>query len=449
MKRKFAFLWLLTLFFLCFPLQMVRSSELWSGSGTPPGFIESDLIRKQISSEWFEEEISRVLPKKPASYTDRYANVFTVAGSIDRTNGFFSVSVVPDRADGVQGTWILTRRLSDGQPDHIIIYPLSDDQVFVTLRPIGSSPEQGRTSVSITVYGADVCRNVPAGNSLVRLYTRPFSSVMEITGKTIPWNILHPDWAMFDDSMAAVHTIRERLHTLVYYDDGAFDENGRPVFIKDGSPQNLEIVRNFAEDWQSRDKIIGGVNCSGFAKWVIDGIIKPSAGAGLYINPLKSQTASPDTFFTEPFREIRDLFFGLDWTRNLAAAVVSLSLGRTVLPDSSGADITVSVLAGRPGYFKNVGYEMQDLLPLLYWLAVHEPGHLYLGAVSRERGEPPMRQFHHVAVFFPHFDKNGTFSVVVFENAEETDINRFIRVNSDAFINLVRVKIPEDGFFDP
>ena len=109
----------------------------------------------------------------------------------------------------------------------------------------------------------------------------------------------------------------------------------------------------------------------------------------------------------------------------------------------------VTVFSGSCVYQKNVGYRTSELAPLLYWLAVREPGHLYLGAVSQQRNVPPEPHFYGIAVFFPYFDKDGKFSVAVFENARETTLEAFIAINGDSFTNLVRVRVPEADRFDP
>ena len=76
-------------------------------------------------------------------------------------------------------------------------------------------------------------------------------------------------------------------------------------------------------------------------------------------------------------------------------------------------------------------------------------GHFYLGAISRERGEPLLRQYHHIALFFPWFDDAGAFHVAVFESAVETPPEKFVSANSDAWVHLVRVRAPQTGYFWP
>ncbi len=420
------------------------------GAGVPAdGYPDSAAVRAQIADSWLEAELDPLSVFLSADYTDRYVRTFTVSQKKDPVAGLIAITVAPVVPDGMQGTWILNRRLSDGMPDHIRIYPERDADRFITLRPDGDNPEKGKTLLDFHLYGGYACRGIPVGLPFIKMYTASFSAIVKMTAGTVPWNLLVPDVYRYRDITAVSDTIRDRLDSLVYLDDGAFDEKGKPVLIADGSPQDPKSVRLALAPGQKQESITGGVNCSGFGKWIVDGIVRPRAGAGLYVNPLKTATASPVNHFTDPWRESRDLFFALDWTRNLASAVVTLDTGRIVTPDASGVDVTVEPFAGGSGYEKNVGYRAEELMPMLYWLAVRESGNFYLGAVSSERGEPKMRQYHHVAAFFPYFEKDGSFQVAVFESAAETRIDVFINRNAGSFVNLVRVRVPEAGYFQP
>lgn len=147
----------------------------------------------------------------------------------------------------------------------------------------------------------------------------------------------------------------------------------------------------------------------------------------------------------------------------MAAAALTLNVKRTVMPVGSGVDVEVEPFALVPpirsgnkqdsfsfkGYEKNAGYQTGYLEALLYYLSVSEPGHFYLGAVSRDQGAAALRQYHHIAAFFPYFDILGNFHIDVYENGEETSISRFIQNNKDAFTALVRIRAPEPMVFNP
>lgn len=412
-------------------------------------FSESAEVRVQIAEAWLEKEIDAVLLSHPGEYRNRAGQTFVVSAQREADTGFAAISVVPVEKKGVQGTWTLYRRLSDGMPDHIRIYPLPDPSIFINIRPNGDKPEKGKTLLELNIYGAWACRDIPLGVPFIRMYTNTFESIVALTPRLVPWYLLSPDSLRYAEVESAVAVIRDQLSTLVFLDDGAFNEKGVPVHIKDGSPQTRDEIFKALAQGQNSGNIVGGVNCSGFAKWIVDGIIRPVAGSRMKIDPLKTQTASPENHFTDPFRENNDLFFALDWTRNLAAAVVSLTEKQTVLSDAAGINITSLPFTGIDRYEMNVGYRTESILPLLYYLSVNETGHFYLGAVSDVSGELFLRAYHHVVAFFPYFDQNGQFQVVVFESAVETPVWDFINANRGSYINLVRLRLPEAGHFKP
>jgi hypothetical protein len=438
MKRRF-FPALAVAAFWCFLAASLACEE----------YVDSSEVRARIADPWLSGELDRVARLEPALCGDRWGSLFRVSGRRIPSAGLLEVSVVPESDPGAAGSWFLYRRLADGQADHLVICPSGDPSVRLVLKPDAGGPERGRSLLDLEIRGFTACREIPVGLSLVSLYAAPLSTLRNLTPKTVPWDLLEPDPSLYGNIESAAETIAGRLGSLVYLDDGAFDENGKPVLIRDGSPQDPDAVWAAIPAGRDPAGIEGGVNCSGFAKWLVDGIVRPAAGSGLYIAPLKDKTDTPDSHFTEIYTESRDLFFALDWTRNLASAVVTLNIGRTVRPGDSFVDVTVEPFAGSVQYSKNVGYSGREIIPLLYALAVREPGNFYLGAVSRERGDPKLRQYHHVAAFFPYFGSDGRFTVRIFESATETPPDVFVKNNSDAYINLVRIEIPEKGYFRP
>jgi hypothetical protein len=108
-----------------------------------------------------------------------------------------------------------------------------------------------------------------------------------------------------------------------------------------------------------------------------------------------------------------------------------------------------------PGYLPDAGFGLEGIHPLLYTLAIDEPGHIYLASVNTEmgppdnpRGLPRMRQHFHVAVLIPYFNEYGNFRIALFESAEETQFAAFkTRYPNYYYVNLVR--IPVEITFDP
>jgi len=209
-----------------------------------------------------------------------------------------------------------------------------------------------------------------------------------------------------------------------------------------------------------------GLNCSGFTKWLIDGILRPVTGERLAIPPLKAPFGNRGSSFTANWEERRDIFFGLDWIRNLAAAAngtirtsVHSSLDEFEVRSNNFAHVLVnenSTFAPHsyPGFLTDAGYGMEGLHPLLYTLAIDEPFSFYLAAANMEvsdtasiRGTPRLRQYYHVSALVPYFDENGFFKIAVFESAAETTFAGFRKRHQGRYVNLV--KIPVSPTFDP
>jgi len=212
------------------------------------------------------------------------------------------------------------------------------------------------------------------------------------------------------------------LHTLPDAEDGAMDASGNLVFI-----ESLVL--------QDQD---AGFNCSGFAKWIVDGLHMGLYGSFLPIEPLKVKHLDLRGHrWSDALEDERDPYFGLDWTRNLATTMLSAGQGgREVHPES--ADVR-SVKYHT--YVEDVGYPVDRLAQIMYLLAVEEPGNFYIASLNREFGDaPPLHQHVHVAVLFPYLDDRGRFFVDVLERNVETSIESLNRRYRDDDIHLVRVR---------
>lgn len=362
-----------------------------------------------------------------------------------------------------QGTWVLRRDKKTGEAISITIYLRESSDLFIVLHPAKNERIKDKSLVDFCLFGAYVRRDVAIAFSFESLYYTSLNQLRERTKNVLPWEIFNPP-TIYNTVEATSKIVAQRMKNLVYIDDGAFDENGIPRYIETGKGQTENEIRyasNIAEVPIGK-KIRGGVNSFGLVKWIVDGIIKPIAGSGTYINSLKKPTNIPNTGFTKSFLEKRDLFFGLDWIRNLAAARLSLTMQKTVYPNQLGIDVKVEPfsfsLPVQPnptikqkfaGYFKSAGYQIEYLKPLLYYLACTEPGNFYLASINYETGTPALRQYNHVVAIFPYFDLLGTFHIDIYENTESTNIERFVAMNRGNFISLVRIKAPEIGFFAP
>jgi hypothetical protein len=308
--------------------------------------------------------------------------------------------------------------------------------------------------MDVVLYGGYVVRSLPVPVPFERLYTMPLNDVLNLAGPRFPRRYFDPIPEDYYYSRKFIAQVRPHLSRLRFADDGAIDENGNYVFIETLMPQTAGVA---------------GLNCSGFAKWLIDGILRPVTGKRLSIPPLKAPFGSRGSSLTELWEELRDPFFGLDWIRNLAAEANSVlrstrygileefevrsdSFSLVLVPEERSF-----VLHSYPGFLHEAGYGTEGLYPLLYTLAIEEPGRFYLAAVNTEsgpettvdnpRGRPRLRQYFHVAALVPYFDEFGVFRVVVFESAAETSFNNFRTRYPGHYINLVR--IPAVPSFDP
>jgi hypothetical protein len=351
-----------------------------------------------------------------------------------------------------QGSWILTRRRDTGEPVRIRIFLRSDPYTYVQFRPFTAD----KCQMDVVLYDAYITHSLPLAVSFERLYTMPVEEILNLAGNKFPRRYFEHDPADYRDQRLLVARVRERLPDLRFRfaDDGAINERGEYVFI---------------ETLKAQPPTAAGLNCSGFAKWLIDGILRPITGKRLAIPPLKAPFGERGSSFTELWEELRDPFFGLDWIRNLASAagtvLRSAAYGRleefevrsepfSLIIDRSGK---TPAIRSYPGFQENAGYGTEGLNPLLYTLAIDEPGKFYLAAVNTEmgppttednpRGLPRMRQYFHVAVLIPYFNEYGVFRVAVFESTEETSFNAFKTRYPAHHVNLVR--IPLETVFDP
>ena len=436
---------------------------------------DSAEIRESITASWFSAPLEKVVKRPSEMHTDSKGNTFTVSGNYaeNREDGFV-ISIIPNITDYSlpehnlvpQGTWRLYRKLDTGAPLLIKIYPRENPALSISLRPASQKAYSGKSFIDICLFNAYVRKDIAIGVPFETLYHISLSRLKELTEAIIPWDLFNPP--RYNSPVKAMSRIVENLHyRLVPMKDACFDHNGNPVHISNSQPQTeLEISIAMNID-QTRAEVSGGVDSAGFAKWIIDGMVRPVAGQGTIIESLKRATEVPKTHFTKPYIDTENVFFGLNWIRNLGAAALSLNLNRTVYPDSSGLDVTdcpfaltdVAVTtdteesAGKQpafwGYQRYAGYQTSYLLPLLYYLSVVEPDHFYLACISTAPSSTELRMYDRVAVFFPYFDGFGVFHVDVYEDGEQMSINDFIEKNKDAYAALVRVRAPEEGLFNP
>ncbi len=347
-----------------------------------------------------------------------------------------------------QGSWVIKRAKRDGSYVQAKIFLRSDPNVFARIYPF-----RDRAKLEIIVYGAVIHKDVLLAQSFEEVIILPFEKIVQQSAASVNWAILSPNLGLYQASRSMIAAIRAKLADLRYGEDGAIESNGLPVTIKDLVEQKGQTV----------------LNCSGFSKWIVDGLYAygadPQDPAPLIpIQLLKRRhTDVRGTAFTAAYEDIRDPYFGLDWIRNLGMVLMDKRYpGRLSAPNDQDLSIhPFSLLTGAgglldtrlpydpyPDFAPNIGYQAMGLAALFYRLAIDEPGHFYLGAFSTDIGgaSPALTQYYHIAAFFPYFDADGIFRVAVFESAAETSIEAVMRRKPKEFVFLVR--LPADSRVD-
>jgi hypothetical protein len=320
------------------------------------------------------------------------------------------------------GTFIIKRSRADGSFLQAKIFLQDDPGCFARLTPLGD-----RTALEVTLFGRTFQRGVILAARFETLLTAPLERIMRLADPAVDWDLLQP--AERTDADRAVErsaaAIRAALPRLGDAEDGAMDAAGRMVFIRDGSPQGAA----------------SGFNCSGFAKWVVDGYVRPLIGTLTEIATLKERDlAIRGNRWTGPLEDSHDPFFGLDWSRNLAR---ELARARGELAGS----VEAWDVRDAPGfsYVEDVGYAVADLGTVLFRLVRESPGRIYLGSVNRPvPGKSELRQHDHVVVLLPYIDAGRVFRVAVFERSAETSTSSLARRYPSDFIHLVGFDVRGD-----
>ncbi len=400
-------------------------------------------LRVSIKDSWLIEVPDRVLRQKSALFKLSDGTLIQVRAEAAQQE--MMVIIARERSGAypgwIQGSWIINRSIRDGKITRVRIFLRSDPYTYIQFRPF----LEDRCQMDVVLYEGYAVRSLPVPLPLDRVVYMSLEDVLATMGDKFPQRYFDPYIDVYQDTRNFVSSVREKLPALNFKDDGAIDEQGRYVYIR-----NLEHQTGSDP----------GLNCSGFAKWIVDGILQPLTGKRLAVAPLKAPYGDRGSSMTEPYEASRDPFFGLDWTRNLAAAAWSVlrspsfaALDEIEVRDQDLATVIMRSngtysLRSYPGFLHNAGYGIEGLHSLLYMLAIDEPGHIYLAAVNDEMGPAPrMRQFFHIAVLVPYFNEYGDFQVACFESAAETSFSKFKTRYPGGFVNMAR--IPVEAEFDP
>ncbi len=316
------------------------------------------------------------------------------------------------------GNWIIKRDTESGRFIQLKVFLQDSPGTFLRIFPHGAV-----SRMDVYLEGNLLHESVPLKRPFDEIVTAPLSRIVELTRYLIDWGILFPQRSRPQDGWVfnIVTALRDRLPALVDSDDGALDSDGTYRFIED-------LTENLA----------GGFNCSGFAKWVVDGVRYPLSGDYLGIEEVKRKHfETRGNEWSAQYEDARDPYFGLDWTRNLALSVIAAR--SSSIPSLEAADVR---RVRYYDYIDDVGYAVDDLRTILYLLTLDRPGSIYLGSVNRAFGsDPVLRQHVHVVVLLPYMDESGTFRVAVMERNIETSTQSLQARYSGDFIHLVEVPV--------
>ncbi|MDR1148502.1 MAG: hypothetical protein LBK66_07715 [Spirochaetaceae bacterium] len=397
---------------------------------------DDSALRRKLFEPWFTEIPSRVLAR--SAYLETLPGGERVEVRTELGINEFGIVLAREIAGGfpgwAQGSWVITRNTGNGRLTRARFFPRSDPYTYIQFRPL----DENRGLLDVVAYDAYIAQSVIMPLNLERIITIPLQDTLDAANRQDILRYFEPHLENYANVRELISHIRQFLPKLSFADDGAINEDGSYVFISTLQPQTANP----------------GLNCSGFAKWLIDGLLAPVTGKRLSISALKQPYGTRGSSFTAPYEASRDPFFGLDWIRNLAAAVNSTLkspafgvLDEIEVKESPFSQIILrsgrtSRISYSTGFLPDAGFDIKDLRALLFTLAINEPGTIYLGAVNNELPpKPRMRQYFHIAALFPYFDEHGTFHILVFESASETRFNSFIARYPNHYINLVRIPI--------
>jgi hypothetical protein len=402
----------------------------WFIAGTAAALYAPDVIPEHADvrreyREFVDAPLIELARIRETTRTSRLSGT-RVQVSVEENDRFVYLLFVPERGGAfpvdTAGTFVLRRDRTDGSISQLKIFLRDDERFFIRIRPAGAE----RSLMDVYLAGLPIHVNVPVPVPVTLIMEEPVERLLDATGALVDWQWFFPD--IDPVAYRAVREIASRtraaLHTLPDAEDGAMDENGRLVYIDSLVLQDQEP----------------GFNCSGFAKWIIDGLHMALYGSFLPIEPLKTRHLELRGHrWSEPVEELRDPYFGLDWTRNLATTMLAEEAGSPVHPEA--ADVRSVPFAS---YVEDVGFAVSRLPLIMYSLAVTEPGYFYIASLNREFGEAPrLNQHVHVAVLFPYFDEDGRFVVDVMERNVETSLESLDRRYHNDHIHLVRVRANE------
>lgn len=443
---------LIAIFLLCFLPISVFAFQMFVD------IPDSATIRENLVEEWFTANLDLLRGKSAEVIQDEsdisfqvrfeeYGNecaIIVAPEILEKVESYsdagvqtFYRSVYPQAS---RGGWTLFRDNVTGNITCIRYYISQNPEVYVQFSP-GKNANSNKTSADFVIFGSYAAKGVSVGVPIERFFTLSFNQIYKLTEKTLPWfeHEFYPE--LYDESIYMVGVIKKNLNRFRELDGAAYDEEGNPVFIKDSVPRY--------EDTSLEEEENPLYTCdAGFLKWIVDGLIRPISGSGLLLEPLKKDTVFPNqTGYAYTVNEVYDIYFSLNWIRNIAAAAASVFSGHEYMFETSGVE--VNIVPYNNFYSETAGYKISSLKPLMYNLAITEPGRFYLGAIRhtvKAEGGQEVSVYTECAAFFPVLDENGKFFLFIFENGKELSFTEFVKSHQNDTIHLTRITSSSNFF---
>ena len=342
------------------------------------GVPDSAVIRRVIADKWFTASLDELREFRSEIRTNEIGERFQirleenvsnfmiiVAPEVQMSVDFYTEKgvesrVVAEYPGDACGAWLLYRDSSTGKAQKIRWYFTQNSDVYLQF-----SPDRNKTLGDYVIDGCYAARSVPVGFVFDQLYTASFADVLNTTENSLPWRYaeIHP--GAYSPKYQMISVIRKNLPRISYAEDAAYDEDGKPVRISDGKPRFV--------DAGEKDSNTLSLSSAGFVKWVVDGLVEPLSGSGVRMLPLVQPTMVYDPLSYAGMKENEEsISFMLDWTRNLAAARLSVQARKNYRYEESGVDVAIEPFSGEmtengimqtAGYIRNSGYAIARLRP--------------------------------------------------------------------------------------
>ena len=419
------------------------------------GIPDSSEIRKGLKERWFEASLEDVRMNLPEIYDNNAGEKFQVR--MEESDTTYMIFVAPCATSNVKvfsnkgvsyeqqeiypgeapGSWVLVRDKKTDAPIRIRWYFSVDSDIYVQFTPYG------KTAVAdLLIYGNYASKGASTGVPFTQLYDISFADIQKMTSISLPWKYVTVDGDEFGSVLQMVGVIQKNLGRVMFVPNAMYNENGELVQITNGKPFDTE----------NQDSTKLYLSSAGFVKWIADGLVEPIAGSKLKREPLIVETVSvKDNGYQGVLSQKYNLFFALDWIRNIGAAVVSVNNGKVYMYNESGTDVTINPFAATISgagtintvtFIEDTGYNINVLKSLLYVLAATESGNFYFGAI-RETDKtvtPEIKVFNDNVAFFPYFSSNGSFGCFVFMNGKQISLDDFCMIYADSYVYLTRAR---------